>query len=384
MGFLRYNINQLIMTIKSDEPPQYRVASQITRSLKIIYQLIEIFGAYCSKHFQQIKQLVRGEKKLVMNFGLLFILAIIPWVSEASYNQEIYSDLVHFSEPLDPISTGQFAQTISEYTPGVVAKSDEIALTLMAKSDNYSLDQQLAVNAGKDIEGPERQDATYTVQQGETITQIAEKFDLHVASILDANSISAENLKKVKEGTTLVIPSTDTSTSNDWLIAVNKAEEEERVAALAAAQAEALRKKKLAATKAYAAGSSYSSSGYSGIDTSGLGSPLSYNNGISRGYSSGHRGIDYMANIGTPATSAAGGKIVKISTGWSGGYGNMIIVDHGGGRATRYAHLSQINVSIGQTISKGQTIGLTGNSGRSTGPHLHYELIINGTPVPPR
>jgi murein DD-endopeptidase MepM/ murein hydrolase activator NlpD len=372
------------MKIKSDEPPQHRVASQITRSLKKIREIADIFGAYCSKHFLQVRQLIRGEKKLVLNFGLLFMLAIIPWISEASYNQEIYSGLVKFSEPLDPISTGQFAETISEYTPGVAAKSDEIALTLMAKSDSYSLDQQLAVNAGKDIEGPERQDATYAVQQGETVTEIAEKFDLHVASILDANDMSAEDLKKVKEGTTLVIPSTDTSTSNDWLVAVNKAEEEEKAAALAAAKAEALKKQKLAASRAYAAGSSYTSSSYSGIDTSGLGAPLAYNNGVSRGYSSGHRGIDYMASIGTPATAAAGGKIVKISTGWSGGYGNMIIVDHGGGRATRYAHLSQINVSIGQTVSKGQTIGLTGNTGRSTGPHLHYELIVNGTPVPPR
>lgn len=372
------------MKVKSDKPPQYRVVSQTTRVLKKIQEIVDVFSAYCSKNIRHVKQLIRVERKLVLNFGLLFILAVIPWVSEASYNQEVYSGLKQFSEPLDPISTGQFAETISEYTPGVVADSDEIALTLMAKNDSYSLDQQLAVNAGKNIEGPERQDATYIVQQGETITQIAEKFSLHVASILDANSINAENLKKVKQGTVLVIPSTDTSTSNDWLVAVNKAEEEERAAAVAA---EALRKKQLAAAKnkAYAASTgSATSSAYSGIDTGGLGAPLAYNNGISRGYSSGHRGIDYMASIGTPVTSAAGGKIVKISTGWSGGYGNMIIVDHGGGRATRYAHLSQINSSIGQTVSKGQTIGLSGNTGRSTGPHLHYELIINGTPVPPR
>lgn len=375
------------MKIKSDEPPQYRVASQITRSLKIISRLVRVLGEYCSKHFKQIKQLIRGEKKLVMNFGLLFVLAIIPWVSETSYNQGFYSGLNNTLEPLDPIRTGQFAETISEYTPGVAVESDEIALTLMAKSDNYSLDQQLAVNVGKDIKGPDRQDATYTIQSGETITQIAEKFNLHVASILDANSISAENLKKVKEGTTLIIPSTDTSTSNDWLIAVNQAEEKEK-AALAAAQAEALKKKQLASSKnrALAAGTG-SSSGYGGIATGSIITPVSGGGkGISQYFGRGHSGVDYMGNAGTPILAAQSGKVILVSSGWNGGYGNQIVIDHGGGRATRYAHLSSFAVSAGQIVSQGQKIGGMGNSGRvygRTGIHLHFELIINGRPVNP-
>jgi len=90
-----------------------------------------------------------------------------------------------------------------------------------------------------------------------------------------------------------------------------------------------------------------------------------------------------MAPIGTPVYAAASGRVVITSGGWSGGYGNQTVIDHGGGRATRYAHLSSIAVSVGQTVGRGEVIGYSGNTGRSSGPHLHFELIIDGYPVPP-
>ena len=70
--------------------------------------------------------------------------------------------------------------------------------------------------------------------------------------------------------------------------------------------------------------------------------------------------------------------------GWQGGYGNMVEVDHGNGLSTRYGHLSEIDVKVGQTVRIGQTIGKLGSTGRSTGPHLHYETRINGEAVDPQ
>lgn len=94
-----------------------------------------------------------------------------------------------------------------------------------------------------------------------------------------------------------------------------------------------------------------------------------------------HPGLDIAANTGTTVKAAAAGTI--ISAGWYGGYGNYILIDHGGGMATGYGHLSQIFVAAGQQVSKDQAIGAVGSTGASTGPHLHFEVRLSGKPTDP-
>ncbi len=94
-----------------------------------------------------------------------------------------------------------------------------------------------------------------------------------------------------------------------------------------------------------------------------------------------HTGIDYRAPTGSAVRATASGKVVEAS--WVGGYGNMVEIDHGNGLTSRYAHLSSMAVGIGDTVAKGATIGRVGSTGRSTGPHLHYETRIDGEPVDP-
>ncbi|AZO30011.1 M23 family metallopeptidase [Mesorhizobium sp. M1B.F.Ca.ET.045.04.1.1] len=94
-----------------------------------------------------------------------------------------------------------------------------------------------------------------------------------------------------------------------------------------------------------------------------------------------HTGMDFRAPIGMPAKVTAAGVVTKA--GWNGGYGRMVEVDHGNGFATRYGHLSEIDVTVGQKLAAGDVIGKTGSSGRSTGPHLHYEVRHNGEAVDP-
>lgn len=94
-----------------------------------------------------------------------------------------------------------------------------------------------------------------------------------------------------------------------------------------------------------------------------------------------HQGLDIAAPMGTTVTAAASG--VVLSAGWYGGYGNYILIDHGGGMSTGYGHLSQIFVSSGQQVQKGQAIGAVGSTGMSTGPHLHFEVRIGGKPTDP-
>ena len=95
-----------------------------------------------------------------------------------------------------------------------------------------------------------------------------------------------------------------------------------------------------------------------------------------------HTGLDFRASMGDPARATAAG--VVESAGWAGGYGKMVEIDHGNGFATRYGHLSEIEVKVGQKIRIGQEIGRVGSTGRSTGPHLHYETRIDGEAVDPQ
>ena len=95
-----------------------------------------------------------------------------------------------------------------------------------------------------------------------------------------------------------------------------------------------------------------------------------------------HEGQDIDALYGTPVQVAASGKV--IIAGWQRGYGKVVYVDHGNGLSTRYGHLSEIDVTVGQAVAQGQRIGLVGSTGRSTGPHLHYEVRINNQPVDPK
>lgn len=97
-----------------------------------------------------------------------------------------------------------------------------------------------------------------------------------------------------------------------------------------------------------------------------------------------HAGQDYGVKIGTPLHAGADGTVVVLqSSGSSGGYGNYTCIAHTGGLATCYAHQSQFLVSQGQRVARNQVIGLSGNTGNSTGPHLHYEVRLSGTPVDP-
>lgn len=95
-----------------------------------------------------------------------------------------------------------------------------------------------------------------------------------------------------------------------------------------------------------------------------------------------HIGLDYTCRLGDPIYAADNG--VVVFAGWSGGYGNLVIVDHGNGYQTRYAHFSAFAVGCGQPVYQGSVVGYCGSTGWSTGPHLHYEIRLNGVPQNPK
>lgn len=94
-----------------------------------------------------------------------------------------------------------------------------------------------------------------------------------------------------------------------------------------------------------------------------------------------HSGQDIDAPPGAPVVAGASGTVTFV--GWQNGYGQLVVIDHGGGLTTRYGHLSHIDVELGRVVTRGETVGEVGSTGRSTGPHLHYEVRINDDPVNP-
>lgn len=94
-----------------------------------------------------------------------------------------------------------------------------------------------------------------------------------------------------------------------------------------------------------------------------------------------HEGVDLAVGNGTPVVAAAAGTV--IVAGWLGGYGNLVVVDHGNGVSTAYGHNTSVTVGFGQSVAQGQLVAYSGNTGHSTGPHVHFEVRINGSPVDP-
>lgn len=95
-----------------------------------------------------------------------------------------------------------------------------------------------------------------------------------------------------------------------------------------------------------------------------------------------HTGLDFVGPIGIPIYATGNGVVVSAEFSFFG-YGNVVLIDHGFGYKSRYAHLNKINVEVGQQVIRGQQVGTLGNSGRSTGPHLHYEVLLKDNPVDP-
>ena len=166
--------------------------------------------------------------------------------------------------------------------------------------------------------------------------------------------------------------------SSAQITALLKARQAERAAARAAAEA-------AAAAAAQQSAPSYSwvqGSGQLGWPVSGeITSPYGYRTHPIWGTTIYHSGIDIGVDEGTPVHAADGGTVVW--SGWMGGYGYAVVIDHGNGMSTLYGHNSELAVSEGQDVSKGQVIAYAGSTGNSTGPHVHFEVRISGDPVDP-
>lgn len=248
---------------------------------------------------------------------------------------------------------------------------------------------------------------TYDVQPGDTLSEIASQFEIKTSTILENNTIPNPNslktgmsltilpvdgvLHKIKKGETTASIALTYKVKKEALVAQNKIENDEVtegktiivpgghkiVPRYIVSRNEATR---------------YSGAGYGTLSNTEYTGDVSSNiikpaaGSITQYYRRGHYAIDIGNRNKGPILAAANGVIIKAQGGYNGGYGNMIIVDHGNGRQTLYAHNSALYVKVGDAVTQGQTIAWMGNTGRVYGPtgiHLHFELRVNGRKLNP-
>lgn len=234
----------------------------------------------------------------------------------------------------------------------------------------------------------------HTVQRGETISQIAAKYGIDENTILAANDLPNANtisvgqklniltipgaIHTVKRGESLWEIARTYQTDMNEIVAFNQLENPNRIqpsqelvipGARAASIGSAIRSEQLISADGRLLRA------FSWPVTGRLSSRYGPRWGRM------HHGIDVAVNTGTPIRAAARGRV--SFAGWNGGYGNLVILDHGNNIETRYAHLSRITVQVGQYVDRGALIAYSGNTGNSTGPHLHFEIRHKGQSVNP-
>jgi len=251
--------------------------------------------------------------------------------------------------------------------------------------------------------------AVHTVESGETLGIIAARYGVDVKTVMWENNLA--NANSIRSGQKLLIPPVDgigyKTGANDTL---DKIAEKYDISADAIIAQNNLGEDALISkgqnlflpgaipisppviigdvNRNINTGVAVRNVDYSNISSAGstpsVGKVFIYptKGGITQGYHGGHLAIDIADRSKPPIWAAGGGTVSKVSTGtWGGGYGNHVMIDHGNGLVTLYAHMDSVNVSVGQWVNQGDVIGIMGNTGRVygvTGIHLHWEVIDNG------
>jgi murein DD-endopeptidase MepM/ murein hydrolase activator NlpD len=221
---------------------------------------------------------------------------------------------------------------------------------------NYDLlqDSPDSLRVGQVLEIPPVDGVYYKVAEGDTLQSIADEFSATADDILNwpGNNIDLTD-PKVAPGTYVMVPGGHREFVQ-WLIPT------------------------VARGRSGTADLGGSACGDGPVGSTAFIWPTANHYVSGNEYWSGHLGIDIAAGLGAPVWAADAGVVTIAQGGWNGGYGNVVMIDHGNGWITVYGHLSQINVVPCQGVAQGQVIGLAGSTGNSTGPHLHFETRLNG------
>lgn len=340
------------------------------------------------------RRMIRFSKKAArfinMQFAFIVIAFFVLSVNAVAAPVKPDSSLINPFLDYNPETVAQASTQINQYLPVLQnipeqEIRDQVVSAVVGPETAYVPKPMLVETIDHDtasrvLRGLRKETVTHTVQQGETLSKIASDYGINVATLLDDNNIAVGDISKIKPGQQLAIAPESTTDSTDWL---NKLHEEEQKARQEKLKQQEAQKAKLAKSST---SKTLLVSGAIAADDSGDSGNGKFRKPIGAGCRNGYHwwAVDCPTPPGTGIFSAASGVVaIAESSGYNGGYGKTIVINHGNGWQTRYAHLSQVNVSVGESVSAGEGIALSGNTGNSTGPHLHFEIIKNGQRLNP-
>lgn len=345
------------------------------------------------------------------HIGIAILSCVV--ISSSVFAQDMgYSNSEFSQNTIEPSEYADFAITADSYVPFIDAKNNDVIIAL-SESDTVVVSDESYILAPADIateKSPKESTTpssrtaylTYQVLGGETLSFIGAKFDVSSLSILWANpDIKDANL--VKPGANILIPPRNGMTvvvekgqSLDGLVKKYSGNFDETLAANDIADATTIfsgqriliANGKPAPAPAPQVAKKGSVKGTKSSPTGPLGARGHFifptQGSICNTRHPGYYAVDICAGGATPPIHAAdGGVVIEARYGWNSGWGNTVKIDHGNGLFTRYAHMSVLSVSAGQSVSQGQQVGIMGSTGNSTGPHLHFEVYIGPVRVNP-
>lgn len=294
-------------------------------------------------------------QRKVLPYLAIIIIALFTIIADVAKAAEENSIYVPSEEVMDltPADVAQVVSVVGPYT----SKIDEDPLTVaLAVEDKSFIDKpviastEITAQPQTKVNTKRTKTITYTVEGNDTISSIAWKYSLKIATIKGVNNLSSD---VIRPGQRLQLPpqDVDSGTLNN------------------------LQKKKVAGVstiKPFAGTFRRPTSGWD------LSQPFGHTS-----YEAFHDGIDLTSRSGTTLFAAGSGRVVKVTRGWGGGFGNHVEIDHGQGFKTLYGHMASFSVSQGQWVNQGQAIGIMGNTGWSTGTHVHFRITVNGRAVNP-
>ncbi len=310
---------------------------------------------------------------------------------------------------------GQNPTSFNDIDYGLVdldfAETVEIVEAYLPQDDITPLEEAIS-----QVTAAQAKEEIYEVQPGDTLSQIAQDHDLSMENLVDINPALESENSMIRAGDELkiTVPEPELSVirteqilteesydapveykdNDSWYTTESKVIQQPSAGHRTAAALVTYRNDKeisediiledvdyAAVPKIIERGTKVPPTFVRPVSGGRISSSYGRRNAPTRGASTNHKGIDIAVPTGTAVMASSGGTVTRA--GWGSGYGYVVYIQHADGRETRYGHLSRVLVSAGQTVKQGEKIALSGNTGRSTGPHLHFELRINGQDVNP-